>query len=94
MENYQGVNYFDVGSKFAELLREQLTAQEWREMCQRNAAEHDDGICHSHDFCDANMVMAEAMEEYGLPEISDDDDLVEFCNTAWDYAKIKYLCGE
>lgn len=30
---------------------------------ERNAAEPDPAICHTHDFCDANMLMAAAWQE-------------------------------
>ncbi len=36
------------------------------EINDRNAAEEDANICHSHDFCDANEYMNEAMELHGL----------------------------
>jgi hypothetical protein len=96
MEKYQGVDYFDVGTKFAELVRECLSGSDYSEMCRLNAAEDNPNICHSHDFCDANVLMAEAMSEFDLPELSEEsgNDFIAFWNAAWDYAKIKYLCGE
>jgi hypothetical protein len=37
---------------------------EFREMCSRNKSSHaDDGICATHDFCDANMLMLAAFKE-------------------------------
>ena len=80
---------FDVGDKFAALLREQLTAAEWETMCADNRTETDNGICHSHDYCDANVIMADAMDEFGLSELEQD-----VWVAAWDYASIKYLCGD
>jgi len=96
MEKYQGVDYFDVGTKFAELVRECLSDSEYKKMCRLNAAETDANICHSHDYCDANVLMADAMAEFDLPELSSksDDDFIAFWGAAWDYAKIKYFCGE
>lgn len=95
MEKYNGVSVYDVGDKFAELLREYLTQSEWQKMCADNLAETKSGICHSHDHCDANMVMADAMDFFGLPEIdSDNQEFIDFWNMAWNYAAIKYLCGE
>jgi hypothetical protein len=80
---------FDVGDKFAELLRERLTDAEWQKMCKDNLAEIDANICHSHDYCDANMIMQDALDEFGMSELDRD-----VWTTAWDYAAIKYLCGE
>jgi hypothetical protein len=33
------------------------------EVVRRNASQTSENVCHSHDFCDANMVMADAMEQ-------------------------------
>ncbi len=54
---------------------------------KRNAAEKDRGICHSHDFVDANMAMSEAFEElFGRePDTSGPD--TDIWNAAWDLAK-------
>ena len=42
-----------------------LSSEEIAEMKKRNKAETDPLICHSHDFCDANMVMEEAFHLLG-----------------------------
>jgi hypothetical protein len=96
MEKYQGVDYFDVGTKFAELVRECLSDSEYKEMCRLNESETDTNICHSHDYCDANEIMDDVMAEFDLPKMSEEsgNDFIAFWNTAWDYAKIKYFCGE
>jgi hypothetical protein len=57
--------------------------------------EESDGVCHSHDHCDANMAMEAAMHNFGLDIFSDDeedgDPLVEehvgIWNAAWAIAK-------
>lgn len=77
------------GNRFAEILKDWLTEAEWEEMRRRNAAETEHGVCHSHDFCDANMAMAEALQESGVIVIGDgviDDDGVTIWNAAWDHA--------
>lgn len=51
-----------------------------------NALENDKGICHSHDFCDANQVMLDAMEVFGL-DFDTEESTVELINQAWDMAK-------
>jgi hypothetical protein len=50
-----------IADAFADVLRNWLTADQWAEMQTRNV-DYSDGVCASHDFCDANMAMAEAFE--------------------------------
>jgi len=52
----------ELASGFSRVIREWFTADELAECVRRNASEEDPGICHSHDFYDANMAMAEAWE--------------------------------
>ena len=56
----------ELAREFSRLLREQLTAQEVEQAQKLNAIEAtsnpDYECCHSHDFCDANMVMDEAVK--------------------------------
>lgn len=81
-----------VGDKFAKLLRRELTDAEFREMRVRNREEPDSGICHSHDFCDANMPMAEALLVVtGCEPSFDHDAITELWNQAFDYAKAEHL---
>ena len=60
-------------------------------------------ICHSHDFCDANVYMAEAFEHVigrnvFLPCDTNDDGIIESdcrtMNEAWSIAKRAALGGE
>jgi len=55
-------------------------------------------ICHTHDYCDANMVMDEAMRNCGIdPDLATDEDgepvepfdteFTSLWNEAWDLAK-------
>ena len=43
-------------------LRETAGVEALVEIVERNRREPDPNICHTHDFCDANMVMFEAFE--------------------------------
>jgi hypothetical protein len=43
-------------------MREAMVPEEINEVVRRNRDESDDGICHSHDFCDANEVMLTAWQ--------------------------------
>ena len=51
----------ELGKAFSTVLRRWLDNEQMAEVVARNAAEEDTGICHSHDFCDANMAMLEAL---------------------------------
>lgn len=85
-----------IGKAFADILRDYLSPREWQEMRERNAQETDSRICHSHDFCDANMPMQEAFERVmgrdifnAEGTISDSD--MTLWNSAWTYASENYL---
>ena len=72
----------------------QLTHSQLRTVQKRNANEPNTNICHSHDFCDANMVMDEAFTSvFGRSILPDEgemteDDLAVF-NAAWDIASAR-----
>lgn len=81
---------------FADNLKAELSADDWKEMRRLNAtAEFDWPICASHNFCDANMPMADAFEKVcGFPALSDDgmsDENISLWNQAWKIAKLSYL---
>ena len=81
-----------LADEFAETLHGCLTAWEWLEMCRRNAAETSRNICHSHDFCDANIIMHVCWLELGLPELDGDSEThTDFWNAAWDLAAKDYF---
>lgn len=61
-----------------------------------NAKRGDDGTCASHDHCDANMLMDEALQSLGVvmfPEDAPDDwagpdeAVIDLWNKAWDHAR-------
>jgi hypothetical protein len=83
---------------FADVLVEYLTDEEFAEMKRRNAVETNESVCHSHDFCDANMAMEDAFRRtFGrLPDVTDKEDGSEgddvaLWNAAWDLAKRGWL---
>lgn len=43
--------------EFSQGLHSYLTEEQLAEVVRLNLAETSPGICHSHDFCDANMVL-------------------------------------
>jgi hypothetical protein len=80
-----------IAEAFAEIMRQWLTPAEFEEMRRRNVA-YDDMICASHDFCDANMAMAAAMQGVLArePDPGSGDDAALW-NEAWTLAKRLYF---
>lgn len=75
-----------IGALFVEQLRADLTPEQFAEMQNLNSTA-DDGVCHSHDYCDANMTMADAFEQVVGREIdTQDDDDRALWSSAWRYA--------
>jgi len=73
-----------IASRFVTVLRSWLDSDEWRLMGERNAVETDPFVCHSHDFCDANMAMCEAFASVtGGPPDADDEAQAKLWSTAW-----------
>jgi len=64
----------------------------FEEMRRLNAVESNPAICHSHDFCDANMSMLEAFQYVmdRTARLSDQAD-IDMINAAWEHAKAEYL---
>ena len=92
-----------VAFEFSEVLRNWLTLEEMDEVILRNANEYKDSdVCASHDFCDANMAMAEAFDNLGLTTTADIEDCEstewiaaqDLWNTAWTIAKISSFNSE
>jgi hypothetical protein len=76
-----------VAKKFSEILKDWLTQKQMAEVVKRNKAEVNEQVCHSHDFCDPNMAMWEAVEsEFGKLNVLNEDAL-ELMNRSWDIAK-------
>lgn len=71
-----------IAFRFDARLRFDLAAGEYEEVCHRNALAADAGelnTCASHDFCDANMTMCDALTDCGItPDIDD-----ERCHALW-----------
>lgn len=79
---------------FAEVLREDLSEDEIAEVVRRNAANANPDVCATHDFTDANEVMAEAWirtfgEESAVvsPEDPRQDSHIALWVRAWDIAR-------
>lgn len=72
---------------FAAVLKEWLTPEEMAETIKRNDAETDDMVCHSHDFCDANMAMDAAFAKAGIEVDCQNQEQADRWSEAWDIAK-------
>lgn len=85
VERVEEIETGAVARLYSVILGEWLTGSEQAEVIARNAV-YAKGICASHDFCDANMAMAEAFERLGLPVA---DGLTDYSvwNAAWNMAK-------
>lgn len=88
MTNHQDVTASELGAAFVWTLKDWLTIPEWDEMARLNKTAAR-GVCHSHDYCDANMAMIEAYADL-LGIQADDVDLSDstqdLFNAAWSWA--------
>jgi hypothetical protein len=82
-----------VGQTFVELLRKELSNEDWREMLRRNASPEYRTSCASHDFTDANEVMAEACAAHDVDVDPTSDDGLAIWNAAWAVAKPQLTAG-
>jgi hypothetical protein len=87
--------------EFSNVLRRWLSEREMVEVVERNERtghKYGRSVCHSHDFCDANMAMAEAFANLGFKscaDIAEDDEregpewtaAADLWNEAWTMAK-------
>lgn len=75
----------ELARRFDEVLRDHVTRQEYGEILRLNCKEEYKDSCASHDFCDANMVMLEAMKSFGIPEdmAVEDDQCHRLWQDAW-----------
>lgn len=82
-----------IANKFSELLLEEIGKEKLDEVVSLNKEEENDDICHSHDFCDANVLMAEAFAAVGIdldkdfPAILQNKEILDIWNQAWALAK-------
>jgi hypothetical protein len=74
-----------VARRFAYYIRKYLTADELMEVNVLNDRELAFGVCHSHDFCDANDAMLGAFQDCGPFDVEDEASH-KLWNAAWDVA--------
>lgn len=77
-----------IALEFNELLRIELSSEQWFEICDRNRKQTDWNTCASHDFCDANVWMARAIKTVlGIRVKPSKQEHTDIWNRAWDMAK-------
>jgi|GEM_PF-1456377 len=77
-----------VAVAFAVCLKSDMGEDNLREVVRRNATEEYLGSCATHDFLDANMVMADVLTRmFGFEDDLGNDCYVGLWNAAWDMAK-------
>lgn len=76
-----------LAAAFADNVAAYLGPDELAEANRRNAEETRPDVCHTHDFCDANVLMLEAMESQGIEFDPSSGPQADFCNAAWRLAK-------
>lgn len=73
---------------FKRLLLAEVGEKNFESIFLLNDQEADPRICHSHDYCDANVVMAQAFSEvFGFDVDSQNEGHADVWNAAWDLAK-------
>lgn len=77
-----------IAFQFATILKQWLLPSEVELMKKRNQIEKRENVCHSHDFCDANVAMEEAMEVFRTSSEKDESNL---WNDSWKIATQKFF---
>jgi aminoglycoside phosphotransferase len=75
--------------EFCDALRATLTPEQMEQVVSRNDAETHPGVCHSHDFCDANMVLHEVFVRHGMDVVDEGgmERWADLWNATWNLAK-------
>lgn len=78
-----------LANQFLINLEKNMSQSEWLDFLQLNHAiiQNNETICASHDFCDANRVMIESMNDLSLSDDTLDIEVCALINNAWFEAK-------
>ena len=77
---------------FAGVLRAHLDDDDWKIMKLENAQDPTSNVCSSHDFCDANAAMEQALEVMGIDLTVDDIEIhTPLMNAAWSEARVRKI---
>lgn len=73
--------------EFCRVLRDWLTPEQLDAINHANSTEFKDSpICASHDYCDPNQAMLDAMEVFGIELDCQSDEQCRLIELAWDIA--------
>lgn len=78
-----------LAKEFSQSLKSALSSEEMNDLVKKNKSETTPGICHSHDYCDANMVLHVVFMKHGM-DIADEggrERWGEVWDSAWNLAK-------
>lgn len=70
--------------EFSEGLHAYLTEEQMQAVVERSRVETAAGACHSHDFCDANMVLYEVVLRHGMDPVAEGG--MDLYDALWDQA--------
>ena len=75
--------------EFCEELRATLAPEQMENVVSLNAAEANPNVCHSHDFCDANIVLNDVFLRHGMDAADEGgmDRWGDLWNQTWNLAK-------
>lgn len=81
------MNILKLAKDFTQLMNDELSPEQISKVVELNQSEPIPFTCHSHDFCDPNQVMIDAMAKQN--EEFDAQNYEQGCaiNQAWDFAK-------
>lgn len=79
----------DLANEFVIVIREWLTPEQLAEIDKRNATDDykETGCCATHDFCDANQAMIDALERFNVALDIQDEAQRVLIDDAWQIAK-------
>lgn len=85
---YSKTPVLDLALAFTDELMATLSSQQQLEVRLLNAVEPDNRLCRSHDFCDANQVMIDALDVVGETFDAEDRAQGDWLDTAWALARL------
>ena len=77
-----------LAEEFCRVLNDWLSPDDPQEINDRNALPEYETCCATHDFCDPNQAMVEALETFGIEFKPDQCELI---NAAWNHAKLQHF---
>lgn len=73
--------------EFSRRLLAEIGPENMAQLIAENAACAVEGICYSHDYCDANQVMIDSLPAIGQSYDGSDDEQWGLIDDAWDIAR-------